>query len=164
MPNTTVFLLDNNPFQYDYTLLTIIHTGNGRAYEDDGDTTAAKTAPAGTNALSSVTTASWSGGCSKGDVLNLNISSKGRHAATATSRRHRLQLRGCGGIRPLSVAVNGRIMTQQTRNEDTTTDFGWWIGEHGDQVPSLLYGDTDTIHVAMGRHMHESTVQAVLKF
>ena len=59
--------------------------GQGSAYEDDGETTAAKAAPPGVGGHSSVTTARWRGDCvAEGGRLELSIQSRGRHAARAS--------------------------------------------------------------------------------
>ena len=82
-------------------------SGSGQAYEDDGETVAAKVDLVAGRDYSSVTKARWSGDCLDGGVLTLTIDAPvGRHSAMPASRKHALQLRGCR-TPPRTVAVNG---------------------------------------------------------
>lgn len=159
-------------------------SGSGRAYEDDGETVAAKAEMAGRGDArhSSVTTAHWSGGCGEGWSLNVTIASVGCHAAMPETRMHALQLRGCSKP-PRAASVDG-IALPQTRatlvpehqdrgigggtlpaSREPSGEAGWWTGD-GDAVePSLLHGDENTLFVGLGRHPScEASFMVVLEF
>ena len=132
-------------------------SGSGQAYEDDGETVAAKadTVAGREDARhSSVTTARWSGGCHEGGVLKLTIAAAGWHTAMPETRKHALQLRGCHSP-PRAAAVNGvalphhratlQLPQQQQRSTAATSssssdgggsrepsgEAGWWMAGGG---------------------------------
>eukprot|EP01050_Picozoa_sp_SAG11_P013580 SAG11_NODE_1597_length_4611_cov_2.534131_2_plen_1029_part_00 len=136
--------------------------GSGHAYEDDGETVAAKldAVAGGEDARhSSVTTARWNGDCREGGVLKLTIEAVGWHAAMPHTRKHALQLRGCR-IPPRAAAVNGVALLQYratheqqhhgrntsgssssdggNRSREPSGEAGWWMaGGAGDGGTTL---------------------------
>ena len=151
----------------------------GEMYEDDGETTAAKTEAPGSGTHSAVTSVTWVGSCAAGERLELTISTRGTHRAMIATRKHALQLRGCK-VPPRTATVNGQDIGATTRSVgalatgnakgaanhtiiEPTGDLGWTLSLPRDSSRSLVTG-AEALHIGLGQHVARTLVRVQIEF